>query len=104
MVYDRGMSNLFILKDGQPEPVDFFEWFEWVSEPDNVLVDYTQIDTDESVCTSFLGLPHPAGLFEVAVGGASFDGAHVRCRTAEKAQQAHKTFMQMCMNTPKGDQ
>jgi hypothetical protein len=75
--------------------VNFIEWVMWFDEISNRLVDYTQITSEVSVSTVFLGLDHrfhgngPAILFETLIFGGPLDQSMWRYSSYDDAQAGH---------------
>jgi hypothetical protein len=92
----------YILKGVKPiKCEDQLTWAMWFEKTDGI-VKKTQIDTDEEVCTVFLGFDHQWGdgpplLFETMVFGGKLDGDQYRYSTWDEAVEGHSQVVEMVM-------
>lgn len=90
------MSALYILgADNQIIAVDAMTWARWFENMPNRTVGYTEITSEITVSTVFLGMNHrfssqgPPHLFETAVFGGPHDGDMWRYSSWDDAETGH---------------
>jgi hypothetical protein len=79
--------------------VDMLTWARWFEEINNRLIAYTEITSEITVSTIFLGVDHrfhgegPPILFETMVFGGEFDEYQYRYASYDDAQTGHKMMV-----------
>lgn len=81
--------------------VDLLTWGKWLEHSDNRIVGYTQITSQASVSTVFIGIDHrwpgwppgPPILFETLVFGGALDGQGDRYCSYDDALTGHRMFV-----------
>jgi hypothetical protein len=82
--------------DNRTVRVDMLTWALWFEETTNRIVDYTQVTSEITVSTIFIGLDHrffgdgPPILFETLVFGGPLDGQGQRYSSWDDAQTGHR--------------
>lgn len=98
----------YILRDKIPVPEpDILKWAKWFQDADRT-VNRTEIDTDETVSTVFLGLDYnffggPPLLFETMVFGGKHDLYQIRYSTWEQAETGHNRIVEALLSGGLGD-
>jgi hypothetical protein len=83
--------------------VDLLTWAKWVEVPANRVVDYTEVNSEVTVSTVFLGIDHrfpgmppgPPIVFETLVFGGPLDGDGNRYSSWDDAETGHKAFVRL---------
>lgn len=96
--------RMFYALDAENRPYEvnsIFEWATWFEDA-NRIVDYTQITSEVTVSTVFLGLDHrfppdtgPPLLFETLIFGGELDGDGNRYSSWDDAETGHKAFVRI---------
>lgn len=87
--------------DNRPIEADFVTWAMWFENP-NRHVAYTQVSSEITVSTVFLGLDHrwfgegPPIVFESLVFGGPLDGDGGRYASWDDAETGHKMLVAKC--------
>ena len=83
--------------DNNVVPSDLFIWAHWLEDnPSKRIIDYTQITSEVTVSTVFLGLDHrylgkgPPLIFETMIFGGPLDDEMWRYSSYDDAQTGHK--------------
>jgi hypothetical protein len=85
--------------DNHVVEVDMLTWAMSLEGTSNRVVDYTQITSEITVSTVFLGLDHrffgkgPPILFETIIFGGPLDGEGLRYSSYDDAEIGHRTFV-----------
>jgi hypothetical protein len=58
----------FILVNGKIKPATMMEWIKWFENPQNRIIDYTEISDEVYVSTIFLGIDHNFRFIDLALG------------------------------------
>lgn len=91
----------------RPVPIrSLLQWAEWFENIDNRTVGYTQINSQVTVSTIFLGLDHrydergPPLLFETMVFGGPLDHATWRYASWDDAEAGHQAAVRKARRRP----